>query len=177
MTRSQADLLLHPVRLRVLQQLLGGEELTTGELAARLPEVPTATLYRHVARLADAGVLTVVRERAARGTAERTYAVDLAAAQVGADELGAMSREEHLRAFTAFTAGLLGQFERYLEREEVDPAQDGVGYRQAALWLSDTELDELVGELRAVVTRRMDNRPAPGRTRRTLTTVLLPDRA
>ncbi len=177
MTRSQADLLLHPVRLRVLQLLLGGEELTTAELAERLPEVPTASLYRHVARLTDAGVLTVVRERAVRGTAERTYAVDLAAAHVGADELATMSREDHLRAFTAFTAGLLGQFERYLEQEDIDPAADRVSYRQAALWLSEEELDDMVGELRAVVTRRMDNRPGPGRTRRSLATILLPDQA
>lgn len=177
MTRSQADLLLHPVRLRVLQQLLGGEELTTAELAERLPDVPTASLYRHIARLTDAGVLTVVRERAVRGTAERTYAVDLTAAHLGADELGAMSRKDHLRAFTAFTAGLLGQFERYLEQEEIDLVADRVGYRQTALWLSEEELDDMAGELRAVVTRRMDNRPGPGRTRRTLATILLPDRA
>jgi DNA-binding transcriptional ArsR family regulator len=175
MTRSQADLLLHPVRLRVLQQLLGGEELTTAELAARLPEVPTASLYRHVARLVEAGVMTVVRERAVRGTTERTYAVELAATQVGADALATMSRQDHLRAFTAFTAGLLGQFERYLEQERIDPVQDRVSYRQAALWLTDEELDDMVDELRTAITRRMANRPAPGRVRRTLSTVLLPD--
>lgn len=174
MSPSQADLLLHPVRLRVLQLMLGGEEMTTAEIAARLPDVPTASLYRHIARLVEGQVLTVVRERAVRGTSERTYAVDLGAAEVGADAARSMSREDHRRAFTAFTAALLGQFERYLERGEVHPAQDRISYRQAALWLSDEELDEMVAELRDTITRRLGNREGPGRTRRTLATVLLP---
>lgn len=175
MAPPTADLLLHPVRLRVLQALLGGEELTTAELAVRLPDVPSASLYRHVARLANAGVLRVAAERAVRGTVERTYALELGSSQVDADAASRMSPEEHRRAFTTFVAGLLGQFERYLERDAVDLRRDRVGYRQAALWLSDGELDELVDELRAAVTRRMENRPSPGRTRRSLTTVVLPD--
>lgn len=174
MTSSTADLLLHPVRLRVLQLLLGGEEMTTSEIAARLPDVPTASLYRHIARLADAEVLRVVRERAVRGTSERTYAVDLAATHVGPDAVRRMTPEDHRRAFTAFVAGLLGQFERYLEREEIDSAEDRISYRQAVLWLSDEELDEMVAELRTTITRRLDNRSAAGRTRRTLATILLP---
>lgn len=45
------DLLLHPVRIRIVQALLDGSELTTGELTARLGDIPVATLYRHVAKL------------------------------------------------------------------------------------------------------------------------------
>lgn len=175
MPTSPTDLLLHPVRLRVIHALLGGEELTTSDLAARLPDVPTASLYRHVARLVDAEVLTVVSERAVRGTTERTYALDVTASHVGPDALATMSREDHRRAFTAFTAGLLGQFGRYLEREDVDLARDRVGYRQVALWLTDEELDEMLGELRETVARRSGHRPGPGRVRRTLATVVLPE--
>jgi hypothetical protein len=57
-----AELLLHPVRLRVVQALLGDRVLTTGDLHAELPDVPTASLYRHVAVLAGAGVLEVAYE-------------------------------------------------------------------------------------------------------------------
>ncbi|AXH96272.1 helix-turn-helix domain-containing protein [Ornithinimicrobium avium] len=174
MTSSTADLLLHPVRLRVLQLLLAGEELTTSQMAERLPDVPTASLYRHVARLADAGVLRVVRERSVRGTAERTYAVQVEAARVGPDAARSMTRDQHRRAFTTFTASLLGRFESYLEREEIDPARDGISYREAAMWLTDAELEEMVAELRETITARMEHRETPGRTRRTLATVLLP---
>jgi DNA-binding transcriptional ArsR family regulator len=175
MPSPTTDLLLHPVRLRLLQSLLGGEELTTSELASRLPDVPAATLYRHVARLADAGVLQVVRERAVRGTVERTFALDLAATQVREEELRTMTRDEHRQAFTVFVAGLLGAFDRYLDHDDLDLVRDGVSYRQTALWLSDAELEDLVSELGERVRRRMAQRPAPGRTRRLLTTVLLPE--
>ncbi|HXV92117.1 MAG TPA: ArsR family transcriptional regulator, partial [Pseudonocardia sp.] len=59
-------------------------------------------------------------------------------------------------------------------REHVDPLADLVAYRQAALWLTDAELMELLGEIRAAVAARQGNAPAPGRVRRLLSTVLVP---
>src|SRR3712207_1545009 len=94
---ATADLLLHPVRLRVVQALLGGRALTTGELHTELPDVPAATLYRHVGVLADAGVLEVVAERRVRGSTERTYRLVAAAASVGPGEAATMTAEEHRR--------------------------------------------------------------------------------
>jgi hypothetical protein len=50
---TTADLLLHPVRLRIVQAFLGDRALTTGDLRAELPDVPPASLYRHVALSPD----------------------------------------------------------------------------------------------------------------------------
>jgi len=171
---STADLLLHPVRLRIVQAFLGERRLTTGQLRAELADVPHATLYRQVGQLVEAGVLRVVAEERVRGAVERTYALHLAAAQVGPDELAGMSAEDHRRAFTAFVAGLLGDFDRYLSRGAVDLERDGVGYRQRALWLSDEELADLLRDLQSVVAARAENGPRPGRSRRLLSTVLVP---
>src|SRR6266540_1222292 len=113
---ATADLLLHPVRLRIVQAFLGDRALTTSALSAELADVPTASLYRHVARLVDAGVLQVVAERRVRGALERTYVLRVAAASIGLDQIAAMSADEHRQAFMAFVAGLLGDFDRYLAR-------------------------------------------------------------
>ncbi|MEE3921886.1 helix-turn-helix domain-containing protein [Micromonospora sp. BRA006-A] len=59
------ELLMHPVRLRIVQAFLGGRTLTTTDLRAELSDVPPATLYRQVATLADHGVLHTVGERRA----------------------------------------------------------------------------------------------------------------
>lgn len=45
-------------------------------------DVPPASLYRHVARLVDAGVLAVVAERRVRGAVERTHVLRTSAATV-----------------------------------------------------------------------------------------------
>ena len=168
------DLLLHPVRLRIVQALLGDRHLTTAELGAELDDVPAASLYRHVGRLADAGVLTVVSERPARGAVERTYALRAGAGLVAEQELAAMHVEDHRRGFMVFVAGLLADFDRYLERGAPDLARDGVGYRHAALYLNDRELRALITDLNAVLAPRLEFRPSRTRTRRMLSTILMP---
>ena len=171
---ATADLLLHPVRLRIVEAFLGDRALTTSALAAELSDIPAASLYRHVARLVDAGVLAVVAERRVRGALERTYVLRLTAAAVGLDEVAAMSADDHRRAFMAFVAGLLGDFDRYLARGDIDLLRDGVTYRLAGLWLDDAEYAELLRELTRVLQPRLTNPPRPGRKRRILGHVLLP---
>lgn len=171
---TSADLLLHPVRLRIVQAFLGDRALTTIELRSELPDVPAASLYRHVARLVDAGVLAVVAERRVRGALERTYVLRLAAASVGLNELAKMSPDEHRHAFMAFVAALLGDFDRYLARGDIDLLRDGVSYRLAGMWLDDAELTDLLHELVSLLAPRLANAPKPGRKRRILGSVLLP---
>jgi len=92
-----------------------------------------------------------------------------------------MTAEEHRRAFTTFAASLMADFDRYLANAEPDGgspdlATDRVGYRQAAVWVTDEEFDEMVGELAAVLRARMANRPDGVRRRRLVSTVHLPAR-
>jgi DNA-binding transcriptional ArsR family regulator len=171
---ATADLLLHPVRLRIVEAFLGDRALTTSALAAELADVPPASLYRHVARLVDAGVLAIVAERRVRGALERTYVLRLTAAAIGLDEVAAMSADDHRHAFMAFVAGLLGDFDRYLARGDIDLLRDGVTYRLAGLWLDDAEYTELLRELTRVLQPKLANPPRPGRKRRILGYVLMP---
>ncbi len=171
---TTADLLLHRVRLRIVQAFLGDRALTTAQLRAELPDVPPASLYRHIALLADAGVLSVVSERRVRGATERTYVLRGAAASVGLDQLEEMTREDHRRAFMAFVAGLLDDFDRYLGRDHIDLLRDGVGYRLAGFWLDDGEAVEMAHELARVIQPRLANAPRTGRRRRILASVVLP---
>jgi hypothetical protein len=171
---TSADLLLHPVRLRIVQAFLGERALTTTQLRAELPDVPAGSLYRHVAKLVDGGVLVVVAERRVRAAIERTYVLRSSQARLGVEEISKMSREEHRQAFLVFVAGLIGDVDRYLARDKIDPLRDGASYNLAAMWLSDAELAELARELYIVLQPRTSNLPQPGRERRILATVLLP---
>ena len=171
---ASADLLLHPVRLRIVKAFLGDRALTTRQLAAELPDVPAASVYRHVGRLAAAGVLNVVSERRVRGITERTYTLRIYAAQIQPGEIAEMSLADHASAFLAYVAGLLGDFDRYLATEPESPARDGAGYRVAAMWLTDAELADYRRDLAAITAPRLANGPGDGRRRRMLYTVMLP---
>lgn len=171
---GSADLLLHPVRLRIVQAFLGDRALTTTQLGAELSDVPAASLYRHVARLVAAGVLQVVAQRRVRGAVERTYVLRLAAARIGPAEIEAMSADDYRQMFMAYAAGLLADFDRYLQRPEVDLVKDGVAFGIEGLWLDDAEFAELMRDLYRVLQPRRANAPKPGRRRRLLASVLLP---
>jgi Helix-turn-helix domain len=171
---ASADLLLHPVRLRIVQAFLGDRALTTAQLSAELADVPPASLYRHVAKLVAAGVLQVVAQRRVRGALERTYVLRVAAARVSLTEIAAMTADEHRQMFLAFAAGLLADFDRYLERGDVDLVRDGVAFSIEGLWLDDAEYRELMAELYRALQPRRAHAGRPGRTRRLIASVLLP---
>lgn len=174
MSDTRASLLLHPVRLRILQAALG-REVTTAQLAAAMPDVPTASLYRHVAALVDGGVLEVAAERAVRGATERTLRVAVAAAHLGSEDVGSLSNTDHLDGVTAFLGGILQSATDYLTSPGAAPSRDGLGYRQAALWADEQELEDFLEQLRDLLARAAARPAAPGRRRRVFTTVLVPD--
>lgn len=167
-----SDAVLHPVRLRIVQQFLGDRRLTTRDLQEAMPEVPVASLYRHVRVLAEHDVLDVVEERQVRGGTERTY--ELQGAVVGPEDARVLTPAEHRQAFLWFVSTLVADFDRYLADPDLDPARDRVGYRQVGLHLSDAELDQLMQEMSAVLVRFVGRDPSPERQLRILSTVLLP---
>jgi hypothetical protein len=171
---ASADLLLHPVRLRIVKAFLGDRALTTTQLAAELDDVPAGSLYRHIALLTKAGVLQVVAERRVRGAVERTFTLRLYSAQIQPSEVAAMSLDEHAQAFMAYVAGLLTDFDHYLAAGAPDPGRDGASYRVAAMWLTEAEFVDFVRDLQEIAQPRLANAAGKGRRRRMLYSVLLP---
>lgn len=168
------ELLLHPVRVRITHALSGGRTRTTAELCASLPDVSKATVYRHVALLAEAGVLEVAGEQRVRGAVERSYRLRQERAKVARDAAEAMSLEEHRRWFAAAMGALLAEFNAYLDRDGADPAADAVGYTQIPVWLSRDEQAELVDDVVALIKARAGNDPSPDRRPYLLSPIIFP---
>ena len=168
-----AELALHPVRIRILR-VVAGARVTTRDIVALLPDVPHATLYRHLATLVKAGLIEVVEERRVRGAVERVYALPAQGATLDPAALATATPEDHARYFTAFTSSLLSEFSRYLARERIDFAADGAGYQQVVLHLTDAELATFAADLTRVIGPLLGNEPGEGRVPRLLATILLP---
>ena len=168
------ELLLHPVRLRIVHAVRDGLPFTTSQLCGRLPDVSLATVYRQVALLADAGMLVVESEERVRGAVERTYRLQPARTAIGVDIAAAMSIADHHRGFAAAVAALLAEFHAYLEHDDANPLEDLVSYRQFSLWLSIDEKVAFLEDMVTLIKSRLELLPAPGRRQHMLSTILFP---
>jgi DNA-binding transcriptional ArsR family regulator len=171
---SKAKLILHPVRMKIVQTLIGERELSVQQIAGKLKDVPQATLYRHLNKLLAAEVIKVVKENHIRGTIEKIYA--LSENQIGVKEgIEKSSRDEHLNLFITFMTHLLGQYENYLKQDQIDLFKDGVGFREAIVYLSDEEFHKFTLELSQVMKKVIENEPSNERTARHIANIFIPE--
>lgn len=171
---NAVDLLLHPVRLRIVHALSSGGELTTTQLCARMPDVSRVTVYRQVTLLAEGGFLDVAAEQRVRGAVERRYRLRPDRPMIDADAAAVMTLEDHRRGFAAAMAVLIAEFNAYLDRDGADPTADGVSYRQGMLWLSPRELAEMTRRMLEILRDSVANKPTPGRAPYLLSPILFP---
>lgn len=175
MPNPKADLLLHPVRIRIVTELMTHPQ-TTGQLANRLSDVAQATLYRHIKLLQNGEIIEVAKETPVNGAIERTYSLVEGASRLSADELQDVTQEEHLLYFNTFVASLMETFGRYIQ--QANPAEvvdDGMSYNRAVVHLSDAEREAFHEEMITLVSKYLPNTPAPDRKRFTLASIVIPE--
>ncbi len=167
------ELLLHPVRLRIVHALSGGAR-TTAQICSRLPDVSQATVYRQVSALTEAGIIEVADEQRVRGFVERSYRLRPERAVIDADRAAGATTDDHRRAFATAMAVLLAEFTAYLNTPAADPAKDQVGYRQHAIWLTPAEREALIAGMREAILPALTNEPADDRAPYLLSPILFP---
>ncbi|TAN03433.1 MAG: ArsR family transcriptional regulator [Rhodanobacteraceae bacterium] len=177
MTRKTVlDVLLHPTRMRIVRAFAGTGERTARDLANMLDDVPQATLYRHLSRLTQVGVLTVTAETPVRGALERSYRINPKAVAVPAEEIGAIDPEAHQKYFSVFVASLLEDFGRYIRSGDVDVQRDDVHYLQVPILASAEEFTRFMEALMALINKFAKRGPGEHRIRRTVSIVTLPEK-
>ncbi|MBE0688508.1 MAG: helix-turn-helix domain-containing protein [Anaerolineae bacterium] len=167
MTQSKADLILHPIRMRILVAL-SGQTFTVKQLAEALPDVPQTSLYRQVNALADAGLINVIEERPVRGVIEKVYNTDTQKSALTVEELATWSKDDHMRAFTAMVTSLIADFSHYLDSTD-DPLSKPFGYHKRPVYLNEDDL-KAFGQLIASFAQYAPD----GRQRFLLSTILMP---
>lgn len=172
-----AELILHPIRLRIVQALTGSP-LSATELKDRLSDVPTSSVYRHLALLRGAGFVELDRTRTGRGPRETVYRLAKVTRLTGPDVEG-ISLGEHKRMFTTWVITLMQRFERYLDaaatKGSIDLTQDRVGYTEAVFHADEAEFDAFAEQLNRLLSPLLATPEGPGRRRRRLCTVTFPE--
>ncbi len=168
MALTRAELIIHPVRLRIIQTL-GQERLTTQELAERLPDVPQSSLYRHLRLLRQGRVVDVVEKRPVHGIEEKVYAI-VGRAHLSQEDMAQLSVEEHLSFFATYVVSLLQAYAAYLETSadedgRVDMAADFAGYTEINYFATEAELQQFQQALHAALLPLITNEENEGRRR------------
>ncbi len=168
------DAMLHPIRLRAIQELTRGPR-STSELAERLADVPASSLYRHMKALRDAGIVTVEERRPARGAIERVYTL-ARAARLSAEDVASISDEDHTRYFTTYAHTLIERFASYAAPQPtLDMVADRVGYTENSFWATDDEFDAELDVIRGAFERLRALEPSPERRARVFATITHPE--
>lgn len=169
---SHGELMMHPVRFRVLMAL-SGRELTTRQIAEALPDISRASVYRHVHALHGGGLICVTQELTNRATVEKVYAQSPEHVMLTPEP--ERTPDDYLRYFGVFTQSFHDQFRVYVRQPGARPIEDGVSHWDEAVYLSPKERDELVAEIQSAVARHKRNQPAPGRVRFHVARILIPE--
>ena len=170
---AKADIVLHPIRFRILM-IASGRRVSAQQIISALPDVPQASAYRHIARLVEAGILQAVEEMTPRGSVEKTYTLPEQAADLSREDMAPVSYEDHMRYFTAFVTLMMSQFRACLDRKDRG-GKDGGNYWSEAVCLTDAEYEHFVTALRAIQGLAAAYKPSPERRRRLLFTAIMPD--
>ncbi len=174
MNKAKENLLLHPVRMRIILAT-AGRQVTAQQLASELPDIPQATLYRNINALAAGGILNVVQERRVHNTFEKTYALPEQGPFLTAEDLKNAQPEDYIRLFSQYLGMLQGYYVRYIQKGNVDFVRDNVTFQMFPLYLSEAETQEFGQALNAAVLPYLKNEPSPERKRSIFGLIALPD--
>ena len=141
-----AEIAMNPVRQRIFQYFLLHETGTVKELKKALPDIPSASLYRHIKILSDSSILTVVGENRIRGTVESVYRLNKDALAIE-DETG--------NAVQMSLLSICASFARYFSGGKADPKKDMLLLTNCTLILTDEQFSGFLSEINEVALKYM----------------------
>ena len=160
-----AEVVMNPVRQRIFQYFLLHKTGTVKELKKALPDVPNASLYRHINILSDYSILIVVGENRIRGTVESIY-------QLNKDALAA--EDESGNAVQMSLLGICASFARYFARGNVDPQKDMLLLTNCTLLLTDEEFSSFFSDINEIALKYMKAKATESSKTRQITLISAP---
>jgi DNA-binding transcriptional ArsR family regulator len=176
MENNLFDLLVHPIRLRIVTAM-SNDQMTSKEIAEALPDIPQTTLYRHINALIEGGLLEIVEEIPQRGTVERVLGFKTQPSLQPEDLIG-LSKDKLKDTFTLIMYTLLnealGTLDKFPEDQEIDLLRAGFQFSECQLNLTDEEYNQMNQKILQIMVEAMNHKPAPERKRRIFSYMFIP---
>ena len=160
-----AEVVMNPVRQRIFQYFLLHETGTVKEVRKALPDVPSASLYRHINILTEYSILMVVGENRIRGTVESVYRLNKDA--LATEDAGGNAVQMSL-------LGICASFARYFAGGHADPKKDMLLLTSCTLLLTDEEFSGFLSEINEIALRYMKAEAGEGSKTRQITLISAP---
>ena len=162
---EMAEVVMNPVRQRIFQYLLVHETGTVKEIRKALPDIPSASLYRHVKILTENDILTVVGENRIRGTVESIYQLNKSALELDDADGSAVQRA---------LLGISASFAKYFSGGCADPKKDMLLMTTCTLTLTEGEFMDFLSEINRTAMKYMDIGMKEGSKPRQITLISAP---
>ena len=160
-----AEVVMNPVRQRIFQYFLLHKTGTVKELKKALPDVPNASLYRHINILADHSILVVVDENRIRGTVESVY-------QLNKNALA--TEDENGNAVQMSLLSICASFAKYFAKGNADPKKDMLLLTNCTLLLTDEEFSGFLSEINEIALKYMKAEATESSKMRQITLISAP---
>lgn len=162
---EMAEIVMNPVRQRIFQYFLIHETGTVKDIRKLLPDVPGASLYRHMKIMADHDILMVVGENRIRGTVENVYQLNKSALEI-ADEGG--------NAVQMSLLSICASFAKYFSGGNADPQKDMLLLTNCTFVLTDGEFSDFLSEMNEIAVKYMKKEGTAGSKTRQITLISAP---
>ena len=162
---EMAEIVMNPVRQRIFQYLLAHETGTIKDLRKALPDVPSASLYRHMKILTDSALLTVVGENRIRGTVESVYQLNKRALEL--EDADGTTVQMSLLSICA-------SFAKYFSSGHANPRADMLLLSTCTLTLTDEKFASFLAEINQLAVKYMNAEVCEGSKTRQITLISAP---
>jgi len=143
MNQKLIECLANSIRGKLLRTIAEQERATTKELAQIVNTLPQASLYRHLKKMVDDGLIEVVEENQIRNVKEKIYgmAIDFEAElkKIAEDTSGAT----FLAQYQIFSNGILEEFQTYLKDNDIPERGFAFGFGMLPITVTNKEAWEL----------------------------------
>ncbi|MCX7861052.1 MAG: helix-turn-helix domain-containing protein [Chloroflexus sp.] len=157
------DVINHPVRMRIFQTLYGGP-YSINQLSRLLPDVPRPSLYRHIHKMLDAGIIRVAATRHINGIEERFFTPVFGQIKLAEirDEEGKRKMAEHVSMYGWVVAQDLARY--LLERD--NPSFDDILAHDFTFYATDEEFHHIRNTIYQLLQEAEQQPRTDGRTLR-----------
>ena len=165
--------MMHPLRIRIIQELALKHTATTKELLHACGDIPQATLYRHLKELLSYNIIKVSQENTINGIIEKVYAINDGAMSTIMKDPTTITKDDLTSIFNQFMISLMTDFKSYIDHEDgTSHLQHDFGLVSASLFLSDDELKEMLLSIDQVMSTYLENQPSDDRKLRKFSRII-----